>query len=297
MNTTFPACEREGPRGGLANPASVSRKILVLEDDFDLRDVLLEVLEEEGYTVQAAASSAQALRVGPAFAPDLLITDVRMSGMDGLACVAELRKTLRQFRCIVITGYADRDAPRRAMQGEADDYLRKPFELKTLVDTVQRVLEAPAERAGYQQMLGRLAEGARRFWQARERPQAERDREQLFRSLYVGIRSGDLTPQEALHVWDRLEPLEAMPPETSAQDYRLLLDTVAALIREDYVYHDKRTPEMVPRPLFQEFYRRIQGGEISPEQLRLAPMLRTLSSQDPEFGALRARVWAEPAQD
>lgn len=277
----------------------MSRKILVLEDDFDLRDVLLEVLEEEGYSVQAAASSQQALRIGPQFAPDLLITDVRMAGMDGLDCLLEMRKALKGFRCIVITGYADQDAPKRAMRGDADDYLHKPFELRVLLDTVHRVLEAPAERASYQQMLTRLADGARKLWQNIDRSNAERDRERLFRSYYVGIRSGDLTLQEALHVWDRLEPLEVRRHggEPQAEDYRLLLDTVLALCRGDYVYHDKRGADHVPRPLFQEFFRRVKAGEVSPEQLQMAPVLRTFPSGVPELLDLRSRIWADPPQD
>lgn len=289
-------------------------KILILEDDADMREALVETLEDEDYEVFGVASARQALQVAVQVQPDLVVADVRMEGMDGLECLARLRELCPKARSIVITGYASQDAPNRAIRAEAQDYLYKPFSLEDFVTAVERVLSAAEEQERYSSVLGSFVNGYRRLVRAAgtaiarvELASLEKLRETLFTGFYVGIRSGELTQVEALHIWDRLEGLERerealkmagvhlKERQELAEGYRLLVDTVTALSRDDYVFHDKRGPEKVDGRTFRAFYDRVRTGRVSPQQLRLAPFLRGLDerslSQSEELRSLHRAVW------
>lgn len=291
-------------------------KILILEDDEELREALVETLEDEDYEVYGVGSARQALRVARQVMPDLVVSDVRMAGMDGLECLAQLRQVCPKARSIVITGYASKDAPTRAIKVEAQDYLYKPFSLDDLVTAVERVLAAADEEERYSKVLGSFVAGYRKVVRAAgtaiarlELASLEKVRETLFNGFYVGVRSGQLNRSEALHIWDRLEALEREREALKttgvhlkergelAEGYQLLVDTVTALSREEFAFHDKRGPEQVPVRDFKEFYDRIRGGSISSQQLRLAPFLRTLDLRSLEVSAelkiLHDMVWGQ----
>ncbi|MEW6279803.1 MAG: response regulator, partial [Candidatus Eremiobacterota bacterium] len=135
--------------------------VLVLEDDATLRELILESLEEEGFRVRGAANAREALALARQGSPDLILADVRMEGMDGIDCLAELARVHPEARRVVITGYADADAPARAIRVEVDDYVHKPFRMHTLLAVVHRVLGAGRERDGYESLLGRIVAGYR----------------------------------------------------------------------------------------------------------------------------------------
>jgi len=81
----------------------VKAKILVIDDDTSLRRVLEYNLQEEGYEIQTAASGEEGLRLFKQFQPDLVITDMKMSGMDGLKVLNAIKKSSGNTLVIIIT--------------------------------------------------------------------------------------------------------------------------------------------------------------------------------------------------
>lgn len=234
--------------------------ILILEDDVDLCELLADTLGTRGLEATPVTSAPEALAHVARRNFQLFITDVRMQGMDGLECLAALKKVRPAMRSIVMTGYASEDAPARALALEANDYLYKPFELKEFHEAVRRVLDAPRERESYRSRLAAFF---------KPDPEWEALRDLAFQTFYVAVRSRKLTEPEALTAWEELERLarNPLPPAELAMGYRCSIERVAALAR---------TPLMTNRqnPEFSRFYAKIVGGRISVEQLKLAPYLR-----------------------
>lgn len=114
-------------------------KVLVLEDDENLRELLCETLEDEGYVSEGAANGVEAIHKVNSGVYDLLLVDVRMEGMSGLEAFAHIRQQGVELACLVITGYATEEDSIRAIRLGVGDYLRKPFEMKELLLRLARV--------------------------------------------------------------------------------------------------------------------------------------------------------------
>lgn len=135
--------------------------IVLLEDDDELRQVLLLELQDLGYSVQGAANSQEAIAAATSRHPDIFIADVKMKGMDGLDTLAKLRSAESPFQCMVITGYATEADSIRAIKLGVGDYLRKPFSTGDFVVAVERL----ASRALMQRQLAAREEAADRLVQ------------------------------------------------------------------------------------------------------------------------------------
>jgi two-component SAPR family response regulator len=114
--------------------------ILLLEDDDSMRETLVMLLEDEGYEVTAAGSGLEAVEHVSRRSFDLMITDIRMAGMDGLEALARVKESLPDVGSLVITAYAGEADSIRALRLGAGDYLKKPFELSDLLRSVERIL-------------------------------------------------------------------------------------------------------------------------------------------------------------
>lgn len=116
----------------------LAASILVVEDDCDLREALVDTLELAGCQVKQAESAEQALALLPAIAVDMLISDVNMGAMDGIALLKEVRRSYPQLPVLLITAYGSINASVEAMRCGAVDYLVKPFQPQLLVETISR---------------------------------------------------------------------------------------------------------------------------------------------------------------
>ena len=137
-----------------------SAHLLVLEDDPTLRDILRELLEDEGHTVTAAASGTEALQAAQSHPIDLFIFDIRMEGIDGLEALARMLAGGHDFPSLAITGFAGDDDPVRALRLGVGEYLRKPFRNEQLLEAVNRLLQRDAQRREHQRRLESLREVA-----------------------------------------------------------------------------------------------------------------------------------------
>jgi len=123
--------------------------VLVAEDDDELRRLFCEWLSSGGYRVDCVGSGielaeymADALLDGrPERGPDLIVSDVRMPGFDGLRVLRALRSVEPAVRCLVVTGFGDRSVHEEAMRLGARGVLDKPVEREDLLAAVAAALE------------------------------------------------------------------------------------------------------------------------------------------------------------
>ena len=120
--------------------------VWVVDDDRSVRFVLTTALRDAGYTVQGFDSAAAALTaMAQQPVPDLLFTDVRMPGDDGLVLLDKLKTTHPQLPVIVMSAYTDVASTAGAFRGGAHEFLSKPFDLDDAVELARRALPEAEE--------------------------------------------------------------------------------------------------------------------------------------------------------
>jgi CheY-like chemotaxis protein len=115
-------------------------RVLVVDDEADIRATVSAMLEIEGYDVDEAANGADALHAIEARPPDLILLDMRMPVLDGWAFASELRRRGHRTPIVVMT--AARDAARWAADIAATAFVAKPFGLDDLITAVERARPA-----------------------------------------------------------------------------------------------------------------------------------------------------------
>jgi len=116
-------------------------RVLVVEDEAALRDLLRDELEDDGSTVVTAGTAEAALEILAADSIDLVVSDLRLPGADGLALLTRSRTLERPPAFIIITAFGTIGQAVRALHDGADDFLTKPLDLDHLSVRVARVLE------------------------------------------------------------------------------------------------------------------------------------------------------------
>jgi len=124
--------------------------ILVAEDDREVRQLLVDLLRDQGYTLLAAGDGAEALRVAEAYpeAIDLLIADTVMPGGRGPELAERLRRLRPGLKVIYTSGYPKSFLQRRGLIPPEAPWLSKPFNIRDLTETVRRVLEEQPADSG-----------------------------------------------------------------------------------------------------------------------------------------------------
>jgi two-component system response regulator AtoC len=117
------------------------RSILVVDDDPAMRHLLSVILADHGWEARAVASAADALRELEGRDVDLVLTDVRMPGMDGLALLREIQRLFPELTVIVMSAYGAQEAAIEAMKAGAYDYLSKPFRRDEVVLVIRKAEE------------------------------------------------------------------------------------------------------------------------------------------------------------
>jgi DNA-binding NtrC family response regulator len=119
----------------------MSGSLLVVDDDAVVREALVEALVEAGYDVRAADDGARAVALLAERAPDVVLSDVRMPGMDGLALLALLRERAPDIPVLLMTAFDDMPTVVAAMREGATDFLVKPLDLHELRSRVARAID------------------------------------------------------------------------------------------------------------------------------------------------------------
>src|SRR5262245_5896747 len=131
-------------------------RLLVVDDDLAVREVMAEGLQMGGYSVMVAGSAAEALQQIERSPFDLVLTDIEMPGGSGTELLRVVRDRYPELDVIMITAVVDIDVALRAIRNGASDYLTKPFNLEQVKITVERTLEKRRlikENREYQQHL------------------------------------------------------------------------------------------------------------------------------------------------
>src|SRR5206468_8099564 len=114
--------------------------ILVVDDEKPQRDILQEILTSAGYDVTSAASGEAALKFARERSFDLALTDLKMTGMDGIELLQQLLALDSSIIVLLLTAHGTIDSAKDALRRGAFDYLQKPFERDVLLATIKRAL-------------------------------------------------------------------------------------------------------------------------------------------------------------
>ena len=119
-------------------------RLLIVDDDTAMREMLASLFRDRDYSVEEAASAAEALEQAGEQCFDVVLSDIRMPGKTGIEMVGELRGRLPETPVVLMTGFGSIDSAVESMRAGAFDYITKPFEPDTVVLTIERALERRA---------------------------------------------------------------------------------------------------------------------------------------------------------
>jgi two-component system NtrC family response regulator len=114
--------------------------VLVVEDEELMRSILRQLLEDEGGNVFTADSAENALEIFSANEIDVTLTDIKMSGMDGLELLDQIKSIDDEAIVIIMTAYSSVDSAIAALRKGAYDYVTKPFVNEDLIQTVKNAI-------------------------------------------------------------------------------------------------------------------------------------------------------------
>ncbi len=116
------------------------RQVLVVDDEAVIREGMRRILESDGYCVETSASGKTALEKMQERDFDVVITDLKMPGMDGIEVLKAIKILQPDVPVLMITGYATVDTAVEAMKYGAFDYIAKPFTLEQISEKVRKAM-------------------------------------------------------------------------------------------------------------------------------------------------------------
>ena len=136
--------------------------ILIVDDEFDIRELMAGILEDEGYETRLAANSDETLKAIQARVPRLVVLDVWLQGsrMDGLDLLAAIKEKHPDLPVVVISGHGNVETAVTAIKNGAYDYIEKPFKADRLVLIVKRALEASTLKRENEELRQRSSDEA-----------------------------------------------------------------------------------------------------------------------------------------
>jgi two-component system OmpR family response regulator len=211
-------------------------RILLVEDEEPIRDLVTTALRFTGFTVETAATGPDGLALARNDAWHVLVVDVNLPGLDGFSLCRKLREAGDEVPVIFLTARDDPADLREGFTGGGDDYLTKPFSLEELVLRVEAML-----RRGRGQVTQRtrvavgdvvLDEDAHRVWRGDREIELSPTEFRLLRYLMHNVGRVLSRPQIIEHVWDYGYAIEPSGVETYISYLRRkLADRDARLIR------------------------------------------------------------------
>ncbi len=133
-------------------------RVWVVDDDKSIRWVLDKALSDVGYQTHCFSTPGQALQRLEEEPPDLLFSDIRMPGVDGIELLRRVRQAMPSLPVIIMTAYTDLQQTVSAFEGGAYDYISKPFDIEEVLALARRVLPAPTPDGADGEAVAREAE-------------------------------------------------------------------------------------------------------------------------------------------
>ncbi|MBI3555733.1 MAG: sigma-54-dependent Fis family transcriptional regulator [Deltaproteobacteria bacterium] len=138
-------------------------QILVVDDEEAIRKLLATRFSREGWAVTTAEDGAKAVEAAVRTHPTVIVTDIKMPGLDGFQLITELRKRGQECPIIMITGHVEKECAIEAIHRGAFDYLEKPFDMEEIAVVVKRAIEREELRRANAQLLSNLDEANKRL--------------------------------------------------------------------------------------------------------------------------------------
>jgi putative nucleotidyltransferase with HDIG domain len=190
-------------------PSPESTRILVVDDDASVRDVIHVLLKEEGYSCTATESADAALDAARLADYPLVICDVRMPGRDGFWLLDKLRDIQPDTAVIMLTAFGDTEAAVQCLRNGAADYLLKPPKVTELVRAIERAL------------------GRRRLDLARQRYRRSLENRVQEKTAELSRTLEDLQSSYSQTLWTLVAALDAREHETGDHSQRVVRYTLA----------------------------------------------------------------------
>lgn len=124
-------------------------RILIVDDDENIREVLTTILEDEGYIVQSVGTATDAIAETEKKFYNLALIDIRLPDMEGVELLTTMKDTTPKIRKIIITGYPTLQNSVEAVNKGADAYIIKPFNVKKVLKTIEEELRKQQEEQKY----------------------------------------------------------------------------------------------------------------------------------------------------
>lgn len=274
-----------------------------------MREILVDTLEDEEYAVRSARSVDEALLLTSKFSFDILVTDIRMAGPDGVEGFLLLRNELPKLRCICITGYLSEDVSRRAVKAGVDDFVFKPFHSVDISSAVYRLVHGKSLKSYYYDLVNKLPVKmimALTSLLVKDRNAAlNKARNRAFQSLYISIKSQYTDAKSANVIYSALLKNELdyighleEPDESIAgrlvHSYNDIHDRLSSLAQSKRQLLGE--PEIALTE-FRHFFNLVKDNKISPDQFQMSTELRRLSkaqlSRAPELLKMKELMWPD----
>ncbi|MCD6015445.1 MAG: two component transcriptional regulator, winged helix family [Solirubrobacterales bacterium] len=139
----------------LANDSPTAGRVLVIEDDESIADVLRRTLRQEGHEVRSSVHGVEALHAAEEFVPDLVILDLGLPGLDGVEVCRRLRAD-SDVPILILTARSELDDRVEGLDAGADDYLVKPFERQELLARMRALMRRRPPRGSAALVVGDL---------------------------------------------------------------------------------------------------------------------------------------------
>ncbi len=124
-------------------------RILIIDDDENIRKVLQTILEDEGYLTDSAETAKKAIEKSEQSFYNLALIDVRLPDMEGTELLTRLRETKPKMRKIIVTGYPTLQNAVAALNKAADGYVLKPFDAEKILMTIKEQLKKQEEERAF----------------------------------------------------------------------------------------------------------------------------------------------------
>lgn len=129
---------------------SVAR-ILIVDDDENIRKVLMAILEDKGYNMEAVGTAREAIKKTEKECYNLALIDIRLPDIEGIDLLTKIRDTTPRMRKIIITGYPTLQNAVDAVNRGADAYIMKPFDVERVLSTISEQLRKQEQEKKYSQ--------------------------------------------------------------------------------------------------------------------------------------------------
>lgn len=298
----------------------MSARILLLEDDDLMREELIDTLAMGDYLVDGACNPEQAVDLARRHQYDLMVSDIRMSGpTDGLGTVAYIKDKLQPSLLVVmITGFADEAAPRRALDIAVDAYLyKKDLSIQGTLTLVEGLLKQKTQKGFLEQLFQPLWAKPLKLFQAHQEKQRQAEKENLqrakealdgskldaYKRLVVAVMSGNILRAPSLDVWDLLQDLDernlaaASLAEMGAvnKGYLQVREEIAKREASNELNLGARPEGKLSKADWKILFDKIRAGMLNATQLQLAERLRRMEpgdrSREPKLESMFRAIW------